>query len=467
MAIHDLKEQIARLPEQPGVYLYFNAPARRSTSARRASLRDRVRSYLGARGTSPKTDALLDEALGLEVIVTDSVVEALALENNLIKQRSPKYNILLRDDKNYPYLQLTTSEAVPARAGGAPRRARRRLLRRAVPAGQARPADDGADAPAVRHPVVQRGDHGERGRPCLEYDIKRCLAPCVAADLLARALRQAVATRGCSSRAATTNCRRPASADGEAADDERFEQAAQLRDAIRTVRRCATASRRWRRRAGRPRRLRREGRAGGAVVQVFQVRAGRVVERVDLSRPGAPGPPGAGATPTCSRRPPAVLRDREPPPEVHVPVEPARGRAARGWLSARRPPRAARRAAAGREARPARAGAATPRWPTSALQRRRPRTTTRSRRCARARPARLPRRIECFDISTIQGSETVASMVVCEDGRMKPSASTGSSAISRGTASAPRPIPRRLRRDGAGGAAAVRHGRGRRGRGPT
>jgi excinuclease ABC subunit C len=113
MPIQDLKEQIARLPEQPGVYLWMNRAGETIYVGKARALRDRVRSYLAAAGMSPRHDALLDEITSVEVIVTDSVMEALALENNLIKQRSPKYNILLRDDKNYPYLQLTTSEAFP------------------------------------------------------------------------------------------------------------------------------------------------------------------------------------------------------------------------------------------------------------------------------------------------------------------------------------------------------------------
>ena len=79
MPIQDLKAQISRLPEQPGVYLYANGGGETIYVGKARSLRDRVRSYLGARGTSPKTDALLDEVARLEVIVTDSVVEALAL----------------------------------------------------------------------------------------------------------------------------------------------------------------------------------------------------------------------------------------------------------------------------------------------------------------------------------------------------------------------------------------------------
>src|ERR687889_1166427 len=174
MPIRDLKTQIGRLPEQPGVYLYFNAAGETIYIGKARALRDRVRSYLGAYGVDPKTDALLDEAVRLEVIVTDSVVEALALENNLIKQRSPKYNILLRDDKNYPYLQLTTTEAFP-----------RVLVARSVEkggdfyAGPFLPAKLARRTMSLAHRLFgirscNEVITGERSRPCLEYDIQRC-----------------------------------------------------------------------------------------------------------------------------------------------------------------------------------------------------------------------------------------------------------------------------------------------------
>src|SRR4249919_250549 len=179
MAIHDLKTQIARLPEQPGVYLYFNQAGETIYVGKARSLRDRVRSYMGAFGMNPKTDALLDEIARLEVIVTDSVVEALALENNLIKTRSPRYNILLRDDKNYPYLQLTTGERFP----------RVLVARRVEPdghfyAGPFLPARFARRTMALTHRLFgirscNEVITGKRGRPCLEYDIKRCIAPCV------------------------------------------------------------------------------------------------------------------------------------------------------------------------------------------------------------------------------------------------------------------------------------------------
>src|SRR3989338_2334577 len=178
MPIHDLKAQIARLPEQPGVYLWRNAAGETIYVGKARALRDRVRSYTGAAGLSPRHDALLDEIASLEVIVTDSVMEALALENNLIKQRRPKYNILLRDDKNYPYLQLTTSEACP-----------RILVARRVEkgddfyAGPFLPAKLARNTMALAHRLFgvrlcSEVITGRRGRHCLEHDIKRCIAPC-------------------------------------------------------------------------------------------------------------------------------------------------------------------------------------------------------------------------------------------------------------------------------------------------
>src|SRR5690349_11224575 len=179
MAVHDLKEQIVRLPEQPGVYVWSNAAGEVLYVGKARSLRDRVRSYLGAHGLSPRHDALLDEIGRLEVIVTDSVMEALALENNLIKQRMPRYNILLRDDKNYPYLQLTISEAYP-----------RVLVARSVEktgdfyAGPFLPAKIARRTMALSHRLFGIRSCNEtitvtRARPCLEYGIKRWIAACV------------------------------------------------------------------------------------------------------------------------------------------------------------------------------------------------------------------------------------------------------------------------------------------------
>src|ERR671915_854560 len=179
MAIDDLKEQIARLPEQPGVYLWRNAAGDTIYVGKARALRDRVRSYLAAAGLSPRHDALLEEIASVEVVVTDSVMEALALENHLIKQRTPKYNILLRDDKNYPYLQLTTGEAYP-----------RVLVARRVErdahyyAGPFLPASLARKTMSLTHRLFgirscNEVITGARGRPCLEFDIKRCIAPCV------------------------------------------------------------------------------------------------------------------------------------------------------------------------------------------------------------------------------------------------------------------------------------------------
>jgi len=422
MAIHELKDQIARLPEQPGVYLYFNVDGDTIYVGKARALRDRVRNYLGAYGNDPKTDALLEEVARLEYIVTDSVVEALALENNLIKQRTPKYNILLRDDKNYPYLQLTTNEAFP-----------RVLVARRVErdgsfyAGPFLPAHFARRTMSLTHRLFgirscNEVITGKRGRPCLEYDIKRCIAPCV--DTICSAEEYGGAVRmtqlfleGKNDELTTTLRGRML----DAAAHERFEEAAQLRDAMRTVQtlhdrqqKMATAELGHRDVFGL-----KLGPAGVAI-QVFQVRGGRVVERIELGTEDAIVGSSEGEVLEAAIA--QFYEIRGAPPEVHVPGEPDEREALESWLSDRAgrrvkilvPQRGEKRGFVDLANRNANIAYQTRFNQARAAQY----DALETLQHVLALPT-LPRRIECFDISTIQGSETVASMVVCEDGRMR------------------------------------------------
>ena len=422
MAIHDLKTQIARLPEQPGVYLFLDAVGETLYIGRARALRDRVRSYLGARGSSPKTDALLDVVTRLEVIVTDSLVEALALESHLIKQRAPRFNILLRDDKNYPYLQLTTAEAFP-----------RVLVARRVAsdgdyyAGPFLPATLARKTMSLTHKLFgirscNEVITGRRERACLEHDIKRCVAPCVEAlcsparyaetvehtrmflegrndDLVAELKRRMLA----------------------ASDDQRYEAAAQTRDAIKTIETLRDRQQKMSTvRLGDRDAFGVKTGPAGAVIQVFQMRGGRVIERVELVADAS-----AGAAPAPLDAVQAAVQQfyevRLAPPEVHVPVEIEDREALERWLGDRAgrkvkvtvPQRGDKRGLLDLAARNAALGYRS-RYSGEAL--------ARGAALEELRQAlglsTVPRRIECFDISTIQGSETVGSMVVCEDGRL-------------------------------------------------
>ena len=446
MPIRELKAQIARLPEQPGVYLYYNEAGETLYVGKARVLRDRVRSYLGAHGMSPRIDALLDEAQRLDVIVTDSVMEALALENHLIKQRTPKYNILLRDDKNYPYLQLTTGEAYP-----------RVLVARRVErdghyyAGPFLPASLGRKTMSLTHRLFgirscNEVITGARGRPCLEYDIKRCIAPCVRELCSDEDYRMAVDhTRlfleGRNDELVADLRERMT----EAAHSERYEQAAQLRDAIRTIETLRTRQQKMSSaELGDRDAFGVKLGPAGAVVQVFQVRGGRVVERIELvtDAGSAPLPPAPGSGSADAPKQPAAdqltevdilqaalqqfYAERPAPPEVHLPVgfTDQDCEMLEGWLSAQAgrrvrlvvPKRGEKRGLLDLAARNA-AVAYQTRFNENVAANY---DALETLRAVLSLPA-VPRRIECFDISTIQGSETVASMVVCEDGRMKKS----------------------------------------------
>ncbi len=422
MPIHELKEQISRLPQQPGVYLWMNAARQTLYVGKARVLRERVRSYLGAYGISPRHDALLDEIAHLEVIVTDSVMEALVLEDSLVKQRSPKYNIRLRDDKNYPYLQLTTSEPFP-----------RVLVARSVEhggdyyAGPFVPAKIARRTMALSHKIFgirscNEVITGERARPCLEYDIKRCAAPCVREICSAEEYGVAVANtklllEGRTDELAETLRGRMVAA----SEGERFEEAAQLRDAMRTVQTLRDRQQK----IAAPDLGDRDifglklGPSGGAI-QIFATRGGRVVERVELATD--PGSVAGSESDVLTAALQQFYELRNPPGEIHLPLEIDDCEAMEAWLSARVgrrvkilvPQRGDKRALVELATRNAELSYRTRFNEITAAHF----EALETLRSVLALPA-IPRRIECFDISTIQGSETVASMVVCEDGRMK------------------------------------------------
>ncbi len=436
MAIEDLKGQMGRLPEQPGVYLFLGPAGETLYVGKARVLRDRVRSYLAAWGTSPRIDALLRDATRLDVIVTDSVVEALALENRLIKQRNPRYNVLLRDDKTYPYLQLTTTEAAP-----------RLLVARRVErdgnvyAGPFMPAAVARRTMSLSHRLFgirscNEVIDGKRGRPCLEYDIKRCLAPCVESICTIEQYQHAVEqTRLLIEGRQDELVHTLRDEMMSAASEERFERAAHLRDAIQTI----ETLRDRRNNVETPAMGDRDAFGvnvgpAGAVVQVFQVRRGRVVDRIELladereSQDGRPPVEPAGIEAESRSVLATAIQqfyaERPAPGDVHVPaaLEAEDREAIEAWLSeqaGRRvritvPRRGEKRGLLDLAMRNA-AMAYQSHFAdgdTTAFE------ALETLQAVLGLPTR-PKRIECFDISTLQGSETVASMVVAVDGRMR------------------------------------------------
>jgi excinuclease ABC subunit C len=174
-----LDEKLSRLPDRPGVYLYRDARGQVIYVGKAASLRSRVRSYFQeSRPHDPKTDSLVRQVTDLEYIVTDNELEALMLEANLVRKHRPRYNIILRDDKHYPFLRLTTNEPFP-----------RLLVARKV-------KDDGATYFGPFYPATAMREtlrltrqlfplrtcsieiDGRLERPCIQYAIHRCNAPC-------------------------------------------------------------------------------------------------------------------------------------------------------------------------------------------------------------------------------------------------------------------------------------------------
>jgi excinuclease ABC subunit C len=189
----DMHEKIRTLPNRPGVYLYRNAQGEVIYVGKAKNLRSRVRSYLldGAQANA-KTGSLMREAVDVDYILVENEQEALALENNLIKQRKPRFNILLRDDKTYPYVKLTLADRYPKVFVT-------RRLRKDGSAyyGPFFPGNLAHRVVDLIHrsfllPSCKVDLSRYHPRPCLQYYIKRCLGPCVEALTTPEAYREAV-----------------------------------------------------------------------------------------------------------------------------------------------------------------------------------------------------------------------------------------------------------------------------------
>jgi excinuclease ABC subunit C len=472
----DFHEKIRTLPTQPGVYLYKNAEGEVIYVGKAKNLRARVRSYLlEASQANAKTGSLMREAVDLDYILVANEQEALALENNLIKQRHPRFNILLRDDKTYPYVKLTLGDRYPKVF------VTRRLRKDgAAYYGPYFPGNLAYRIVELIHrsfliPSCKVDLSRYHPRACLQYYIHRCLGPCVEGLTTPEAYSSAVRDAQLFLEGRSAELERSLTARMvAAAEAEQFEAAARLRDQLSTVhqlqekQRIATVEQ-----DDDADVFGYHFEAGSLAVNLFHVRAGKIVDRREFfwddlpelletpisqdaesgetltpeANADQPNKLGAPSFPRPSAERVGILDPQPATPEpqfragpvfsallkqlyidqqyvprsILIPVDFPDREALTNLLTARAghrielavPQRGEKRSLvdlAGQNAK------------QSYTQRFR--VLEPSRKAIQEALAdtlmlpELPRRIECFDISHIQGAETVASLVVWEDGKM-------------------------------------------------
>ncbi len=231
-----LRRKLGDLPTRPGCYLYRDAEANLLYVGKAKILRNRVKSYFSAAPKDAKTRRLVARIWDLEFIVCETELEALVLENNLIKEHRPPYNILLRDDKNYPYVKLTWKEAFPKVY------VTRKVGKRdgSLYFGPFFPASGAYRAAELVYRFFQIRDcdidiDGRRGRACLKYQLHRCTAPCIAAVSQEAYREQAAEARLFLEGKRDELKRRLEAAMWQAAEANAFEQAAAHRDALQQL----------------------------------------------------------------------------------------------------------------------------------------------------------------------------------------------------------------------------------------
>lgn len=232
----DIKAFLQNLTERPGVYQMINAAGDVIYVGKAKNLKRRVSSYFIKQKQEIKTRAMVEQVARIEVTVTDTESEALILEHTLIKRLSPRYNVLFRDDKSYPYLFVSTGKKFPALSFH--RGAKSRVGRYFGPFPNAGAVHQTLSALQKIFPVRQCADSvfNNRSRPCLQYQIKRCTAPCVgliSAEDYAKDVRHTLMFLEGKSFEVVDEIGSQMQA---AAEDLEFEKAANLRDKISALR---------------------------------------------------------------------------------------------------------------------------------------------------------------------------------------------------------------------------------------
>ena len=421
----ELREKVAGLPTEPGVYLFKDAAEKILYVGKARSLRSRVKSYfLESHWVDAKTGSLVREIADLDYIVVDNEKEALALENNLIKQHQPKFNILLRDDKTYPYIRYTAFEKYPRVY------VTRRLNKDgSIYFGPYFPARLAYSLVHLIHkhflvPSCTVDLTRHHPRPCLQYYIHRCLGPCVEAlvtdERYAEAARDVrLLLEGRRSDLASSLEERMQ----RASEEQRYEQAGGYRDLLRTLaemeerQKIAAASGddtdvlAW------------YAEPPQVAVNLFHLRGGRVVDRRDFYWEDLDEFDPAEFLPSLLKQ--LYLDAAYLPRYIHTSMdfddrallEEVLTEAAGHRVEILNPQRGQKHAFLELVENNAKHSF------TQRFRVLRPSSKT----IADALESALslpepPKRIESFDISHIQGSDTVASMVVWEDGEMKKSA---------------------------------------------
>jgi len=412
-------------PAQPGIYLYKDAAGKILYVGKARSIRKRVASYFLAGPKHPRTEALLAEFASIDTVVSKTESEALALENAFIKRNRPRYNILLRDDKTYPYIKVTTGEAWP----------RAFVTRKVLKDGHSYfgpflpPRTCRGAMKMVQRMFQVRTCRieidGKLPRPCLYYDMHACLAPCVSGLTTAEAYAEAVQDVLLFLSGRNEELRpRLEEKMKAAAEAESYEMAAAYRDCLRTVEELAEKQR-VQSVSGEDVDVFGEFLDdGNLAVSILFVRGGTVLDSREYfwERIGDPEPEEFWVALLSQYY--DTVAGTFLPKEVHLPVDVSDEalEPLEAWLTERRGSRVAirtpRRGAAFDRVRIARDNARQNHVRRFRRVRERGEKATLALARALELPAR-PVRIECFDISHLQGAETYASCVVFVDGEPK------------------------------------------------